>query len=531
MRTRGWILLAAIAGVAAMCGPRPACADAICGNGVVEPASEECDDGGTCIGDANAGTHCTAESDCVGNGVCIGGPKAETACADSSACPGGMCRHCVPQGGDGCAANCTNETQITVSVLPGHVTGTSLDPGTSGATIWNEVLGPLVLAFQPATSETVAIGKDRGDGIVPAVVIANSVHFPKIDVQGLACACVRSVATKTCGGVLFQADDTPATDCTPGYTNGDSMCAGGPPCTFVYGEGTPGSGGNAGSGVISCVAGLPGVNLLFTQDSAVAGGTDPPQCDYSGLEFIPGLGAPVCGQAPQITTGGAGPAGSAVLLNTVTIGHTLGACSAQAPTYCTDADPFSERGVPATVSTVTGTAAAAMFNINNNPGDTLCNCPPGLSSCDISQCVVTQSNPAGALTVTGQPLASCASLQASPPNVTGLGLAGAFASLSNETVGDIVVTSLLLADGVTTPLPTNTPAGTITPTPTIACAGDCNGDHVVTVDELLVGIGIALGNGTVAQCPSLDINRDGQITVDELVAAVNNALNGCVASS
>src|SRR5262249_18638339 len=32
-----------------------------CGNGVVE-AGEDCDNGGTCIGGTNAGTHCTAES-------------------------------------------------------------------------------------------------------------------------------------------------------------------------------------------------------------------------------------------------------------------------------------------------------------------------------------------------------------------------------------------------------------------------------------------------------------------------------------
>src|SRR5262249_24351009 len=32
-----------------------------CGNGVVEPG-EDCDNGGTCVGGTNAGTHCTAES-------------------------------------------------------------------------------------------------------------------------------------------------------------------------------------------------------------------------------------------------------------------------------------------------------------------------------------------------------------------------------------------------------------------------------------------------------------------------------------
>ena len=91
-----------------------------CGNGVTE-AGEECDDGGTCIGGSNAGTHCTAESQCIGNGVCIGGYKAETACdpTNPDACPGGTCKKCVPQGGDGCASNCTTETTVQMPLVPG----------------------------------------------------------------------------------------------------------------------------------------------------------------------------------------------------------------------------------------------------------------------------------------------------------------------------------------------------------------------------------------------------------------------------
>ena len=81
-------------------------ADALCGNGVVE-AGEDCDDGGTCIGGSTPVRTARLRSDCIGNGVCVGGTHARTACADDAACPGGRCQHCVPQGGDGCAANCT----------------------------------------------------------------------------------------------------------------------------------------------------------------------------------------------------------------------------------------------------------------------------------------------------------------------------------------------------------------------------------------------------------------------------------------
>lgn len=59
------------------------------------------------------------------------------------------------------------------------------------------------------------------------------------------------------------------------------------------------------------------------------------------------------------------------------------------------------------------------------------------------------------------------------------------------------------------------------------CVGDCSGDGQVTVDEIVTGIGIALGNATVDGCPAFDSNSDDQVTVDEIVTSVTNALNGC----
>lgn len=59
------------------------------------------------------------------------------------------------------------------------------------------------------------------------------------------------------------------------------------------------------------------------------------------------------------------------------------------------------------------------------------------------------------------------------------------------------------------------------------CAGDCRGDGRTSIDELIKGVGIALGNLPVEQCQAFDIRPDGTVTIDELVAAVNAALNGC----
>jgi hypothetical protein len=58
------------------------------------------------------------------------------------------------------------------------------------------------------------------------------------------------------------------------------------------------------------------------------------------------------------------------------------------------------------------------------------------------------------------------------------------------------------------------------------CAGDCDGDGLVTVDELVLAVRLALGDG-LGTCTSLDVDGQAGVTVDELVAAVRNALDGC----
>ena len=59
------------------------------------------------------------------------------------------------------------------------------------------------------------------------------------------------------------------------------------------------------------------------------------------------------------------------------------------------------------------------------------------------------------------------------------------------------------------------------------CAGDCNNDGSVTVDEILLGIRIALGGASTGDCGAIDGDRNGAVTVNELLAAVTQALQGC----
>lgn len=59
------------------------------------------------------------------------------------------------------------------------------------------------------------------------------------------------------------------------------------------------------------------------------------------------------------------------------------------------------------------------------------------------------------------------------------------------------------------------------------CVGDCNHDGIVTIDELIAGVTVALGNQAPTDCPAMDANGDGTITIDEIIAAVGNALGAC----
>ena len=61
----------------------------------------------------------------------------------------------------------------------------------------------------------------------------------------------------------------------------------------------------------------------------------------------------------------------------------------------------------------------------------------------------------------------------------------------------------------------------------VTCVGDCDGDGAVTIDELLLGVNIALEALSLERCDVFDANGDGAVTVEELLVAVNNALTGC----
>lgn len=60
-----------------------------------------------------------------------------------------------------------------------------------------------------------------------------------------------------------------------------------------------------------------------------------------------------------------------------------------------------------------------------------------------------------------------------------------------------------------------------------ACPGDCRYRGRVDVDDLVTGVGIALGRSSLATCVAFDQNGDGEVRIDELVAATGLAFRGC----
>lgn len=77
------------------------------------------------------------------------------------------------------------------------------------------------------------------------------------------------------------------------------------------------------------------------------------------------------------------------------------------------------------------------------------------------------------------------------------------------------------------PSPTITQTASATATAPSACPGDCSGNRIVTVAELLTGVNIALERAAVSACPNADADHNGSVFVDELTRAVRALLDGC----
>ncbi len=422
-------------------GPTPTSAPGNCGNGVID-AGEDCDVGGICAGGMKSGTACTSEADCGYPGVCngttcVGGSQNGISCTTNEQCgepgacasgpntlrecntdpdcgTGGTCKRCrtfgaqpIPGSTQTCAANCTFETRLTYNLKQGVFNGAILQSG-SGVIIHSGILGDVPLALPSTGNEIFTIGKPGPDGVSPIALKAVDVHFPPIPVSTIACACVRGVPAKTCGGFLMDLQGNLGQDCSDAFvTPTTPPCPVAKPCAFVHGP------GNSGSGRITCGGNLIPFNLDVTEDSR--GSTDPAEC------LTPGIGAPTCADPPIITLSGSTTVpGSSIIVTHTAIGTKTGGCV----DFCTDADPQSTRGTVNPLVLTTGTATGVVFNVDGQDG-------------------VNQWNPvtSGPWTVVGGPL-TC---NAGSFGASGGKLAGTFTAINQNLLGDIVVTEVLAA--------------------------------------------------------------------------------------
>jgi cysteine-rich repeat protein len=62
------------------------------------------------------------------------------------------------------------------------------------------------------------------------------------------------------------------------------------------------------------------------------------------------------------------------------------------------------------------------------------------------------------------------------------------------------------------------------------CVGDCNGDGTVAINELVLGVNIALGSQPASACAAFQ-DQNGMVNISQLIKGVNNALGSCPTAS
>lgn len=322
-------------------------------------------------------------------------------CGDGVTDPPETCDDGNTLAGDGCAANCTVESEEPVTLNLG-----TAETSQSSAIVQTLIFAiPLkltgeVLITHGSVREDEVIGVDGplfspGDLPIAQIIEDNLERVNPIEVPGLVCACLRGVELKTCGGVVPVPGQTAGVICTDDSTcNGDT-------CQVAFGNGV------SAGGKIGC-NGVENQDYVFTADS----------------------------DSGAITYEASGSAPFGAINNAYTaIGTIMGDCSFDESNPdkgpdglpCTEDDPIGVRGTPQVQVQTSGTAEAVVINANGS-GQNI----DQDSTCGAAACQTTSE---------GNPK-SCDQLLpggGAPPNLSGFCLASAFAALDQPTTGDIAV--------------------------------------------------------------------------------------------
>lgn len=447
----------------------------VCGNATLD-LGEQCDDGNSVGGDGCA-ANCTFESSrdvILRSGTCAGGSAAGRPCRTNDDCPSSACA------GDRSSAEIQSRSLRLVLPLNGSLimrTGSAREA-----------------TSMSADGETVV---EAGD--IPAVIRAEDVDLEPIVLPPFGCICVRLLGATELGA------DGPFS-------------------------------GNAARGALSCASDFSNpIDYHLVADHDIS--DVDPECTSGVLD--PFGACTLISPVPPLT--GSGPHGSGIIgLNlSITTIFDGGTCCRVGDAGCPDEPIKGPDGIPCTMDdeitppvialATTGTAEATILNADRGAeriahgsgdpcrttdectvADETCvdpavglTCNPASVTCD---CRVVCSSRECLTRVQGSP-ADCDALLDDPTAAVDSGAFALASVLLNSPVGDIVITSVLR------PVP--------------SCAGDCNGDGETTVDEIIIGVNIALGLAPRTNCGIADSSGDGQVSVDEIIAAVNAALSGC----
>jgi cysteine-rich repeat protein len=422
-----------------------------------------------------------------------GAPARAQVCGDNETQGDETCDDGNTVGGDGCAANCTDEHPVTVTIRPGSNFNAQGRLGQAYGSPGLPLTGTL----------TLTVGAQRASdasGRVPFVIRAADARIDPVALAGTACFCARpTVPGSFPDGIVAQ--------------------------------------GNIGCGE----SGLTGVDYGLSQDHNIR------DVDPDCMTGIPQPDGHCTGPLQRVFTGD-GPSGAA----TAEIGfsfYELGDCDATPSDPdqrgCTSDDP-----VPVPVQTLLLTTGVAVGRIIN-ADDTDFNLEPGVV-CGSAPCAPNRNgapfncdalladpaiNVSGALAgvdvaihlSTLDDVVDVIELQLSNENTPTPTPSATHTPLPTNTE---VPTHTAAATHTATPTQplaataTGTPESTVTPV-TAMCVGDCDGNGTVEIAELIRGVGIALGTQQIAVCRAFDRDGDGEVSISELIQAVNVALSEC----
>src|SRR5262245_22370706 len=85
--------------------------------------------------------------------------------------------------------------------------------------------------------------------------------------------------------------------------------------------------------------------------------------------------------------------------------------------------------------------------------------------------------------------------------------------------GVVAVAVLALAIMLVSPPPSSASAS--------VCAGDCNENGFVTIDEVVSAVQMALSARPPENCRAVDLDQSDSTSIEELISAVRAALVGC----